>query len=159
AFAPSPPLRLARPCEISIIVPTINEAGNLPRLVRRIRQAMSGVPYEVIVVDDDSDDGTPIVCQQLARRHPLRLVLRHGVGDGLGGAVLHGMALARGELLVVMDADLQHPPEAIPYLLSPLKNGEANFVLGSRYVAGGTTAAADWTLQRRLNSWAATLLA
>jgi dolichol-phosphate mannosyltransferase len=159
APATDPMLRLARPYNVSVIVPTINEAENLPKLLRRIRKALGGVSYEVIIVDDDSDDGTPIVCQQLARRHPLRLVLRHGAEDGLSGAVLHGMALARGEQLVVMDADLQHPPEAIPYLLSPLKNGEADFVLGSRYVAGGTTAAEHWTLPRRLNSWAATLLA
>jgi dolichol-phosphate mannosyltransferase len=152
-------LRLAKPLEVSVIVPTINEAENLPRLLRRIRKAMGGVAYEVIIVDDDSTDGTPIVCQQLAHRHPLRLVMRHGADDGLGGAVLHGMALARGGILVVMDADLQHPPEAIPYLLSPLKNGEADFVLGSRYVAGGTMAAEDWTLLRRLNSRAAALLA
>src|SRR2546423_663312 len=74
------------------------------------------------------------------------------------GADLHGMAVARGQLLVVMDADLQHPPEAIPYLLAPLKAQEADFVLGSRYAAGGTTSA-DWSLPRRINSWAATLLA
>jgi dolichol-phosphate mannosyltransferase len=152
-------LRLAKPLDVSVIVPTINEAENLPRLLRRIRKALGGVAYEVIIVDDDSTDDTPIVCQQLARRHPLRLVLRHGAEDGLGGAVLHGMALARGGTLVVMDADLQHPPEAIPYLLSPLKNGEADFVLGSRYVAGGTMAAEEWTLPRQLNSRAATLLA
>jgi dolichol-phosphate mannosyltransferase len=152
-------LRLAKPLDVSVIVPTINEAENLPRLLRRIRKAMGGIAYEVIIVDDDSSDGTPTVCQQLARQHPLRLVLRHGADDGLGGAVLHGMALARGCILVVMDADLQHPPEAIPYLLSPLRNGEADFVLGSRYVAGGTMAAEHWTLPRRLNSRAAKLLA
>jgi dolichol-phosphate mannosyltransferase len=72
--------------------------------------------------------------------------------------VLHGIAIARGQFLIVMDADLQHPPEAIPYLLSPLKQGDAEFVIGSRYVAGGTTAD-GWSPLRRLNSAVATLLA
>lgn len=153
-----PALRLALECDVSVIVPALNEAENLPQLARRIRKALAGRSYELIIVDDDSSDGTPAVCQELARRHPIRLIVRHRAADGLGGAVLHGMAVARGQWLVVMDADLQHPPEAIPYLLAPLKNDEADFVLGSRYIAGGTTAE-GWGSVRRLNSRVATLLA
>jgi dolichol-phosphate mannosyltransferase len=154
-----PSLRLAQDCDVSVIVPTLNEAENLPHLARRIRKALAGRSYELIIVDDDSTDGTATVCQELAaRHHPIRLIVRHASTDGLGGAVLHGMAVARGNALVVMDADLQHPPEAIPYLLGPLRSGDADFVLGSRYVAGGTTAE-GWGILRQLNSRAATLLA
>src|SRR5207237_10016028 len=138
---------------------TLTEAQTLPHPLRRSRKALRGRSYEVIVGGDDSRASTASVCEDLAQRHhPLRLIVRHRASGGLSGAVLHGMAVARGETLVVMDADLQHPPEAIPYLLAPLTSGEADFTLGSRYVAGGTTGQ-GWTVPRRLNSWAATLLA
>jgi dolichol-phosphate mannosyltransferase len=161
ADAPAPSrsdARLARQLDVSVIVPTLDEAENLPPLLARIERAMGARSWEAIIVDDDSTDGTPAICEQLALRYPLRLVIRHRTTDGLSGAVLHGMAIACGRALVVMDADLQHPPEAIPYLLAPLNAGDAEFTLGSRYVPGGTTAH-DWTLPRRLNSGLATLLA
>jgi dolichol-phosphate mannosyltransferase len=147
--------------DVSIIVPALNEAANLPELLRRINAAMSGARYEVMVIDDNSTDGTPAVCAELGQRYPLSLHVRASAHDGLSGAVLHGMSLARGRLLVVMDADLQHPPECIPDLLGPLTMGPEplpGFVLGSRYVSGGTTAE-KWGLARRFNSRVATLLA
>jgi dolichol-phosphate mannosyltransferase len=153
-----PHLRLSNDCEISVIVPALNEAKNLPALMAQIRRALLGRPYEVIIVDDDSADETPAVCETLARKHPLRLVVRHRVSDGLSGAVLHGMSLARGDKLVVMDADLQHPPQKIPELLARLESGDADFVLGSRYIEGASTGE-KWGLFRRLNSSVATWLA
>ena len=78
--------------------------------------------------------------------------------NGLSGAVLHGMAAARGKFLCVMDADLQHPPEKLPELLRPLHTGEADFVLGSRYMPGGSTEG-EWGFFRKINSRIATLLA
>jgi dolichol-phosphate mannosyltransferase len=148
----------ARRPQVSVIVPTLNEAENLPALVTRIAAALAGWPYEILIVDDSSPDRTAEVCAELARAHPLRLIVRPATKEGLSGAVLQGMALARGEFLVVMDADLQHPPEQIPQLLAPLERGEADFVIGSRYTPGGTTQE-QWGALRRMNSWLATLLA
>jgi len=81
--------------------------------------------HEVLLVDDNSKDATPQVCEELSKTYPLRLLVRTIPKDGLGGAVLHGMHEARGEYLVVMDADLQHPPEKLPELLAPLEKSRA----------------------------------
>ncbi len=143
--------------QISIIVPTLNEAENLPLLVPRIAAALSGRAFEILVIDDSSQDRTPEVCAALSRRYPLRLIVRKPE-NGLSGAVLQGLREAAGEHLVVMDADLQHPPERIIDLLAPLETGESDFTLGSRYAAGGSTQS-TWSFFRRLNSKAATLLA
>lgn len=144
--------------EISIIVPALNEAGSLPLLLPRIAASMRGRDYEVVIVDDNSQDGTPDVCEKLSRTYPLRLLVRPWPRNGLSGAVLHGMSKAAGRYLVVMDADLQHPPERIPALLEPLENGAADFVIGSRYAPGGSTEE-GWGLFRRINSRVATWLA
>jgi dolichol-phosphate mannosyltransferase len=144
--------------DVSIIVPAINEAQNLPILLERIAAALAGQSYEVIVVDDDSRDGTPDVCQRLAATNPLTLLVRKEPKNGLSGAVLDGIALTRGKYLVVMDADLQHPAERLPALLEPLRTGEADFVLGSRYTQGGSTEV-DWSFFRKINSGVATFLA
>jgi dolichol-phosphate mannosyltransferase len=144
--------------EVSVIVPTINEAENLPLLVPRIAAALAGKSYEIIVVDDGSTDSTHAVCRDLAAKYPLILLIRQNVTDGLGGAVLHGMAHAQGTYLVVMDADLQHPVEKITELLQPLRTNQADFVLGSRYIEGGGTTE-GWTLYRKINSGVATWLA
>jgi len=143
---------------VSIIIPTLEEAANLPLLVPRIAVAMGDRAYEILVVDDDSRDGTDAACGELARSYPVSVHVRRRPADGLGGAVIAGFSLARGDVLVVMDADLQHPPEALPLLLAPLESGEADFVLGSRHAPGGTVAE-RWGLMRRLNSRVATLLA
>lgn len=144
--------------EISVVIPTLNEAANVPRLVERLAAALRGRSYEVLIVDDGSRDGTIGVCKGLQRDFPLRLLMRVEPSDGLSGAVLHGLSRAGGELLVVMDADLQHPPERVPDLLGPLTSGDADFVLGSRYVPGGSTDDA-WGVLRWANSKVATLLA
>lgn len=147
---------------VSIIVPTLNEAENLPLLVPRIAAAMGLRPYEIVVVDDSSRDDTRAVCARLSRGYPLRLHVRESPRDGLGGAVLAGFALARGDVLVVMDADLQHPPESLPALIAPLDSGDAaggcDFVVGSRHAPGGTVTE-RWGVLRRINSRVATWLA
>ncbi len=155
---PKANLRLARDREISVVVPALNEAGNIPKLISRIDKALVGRAYEVIIVDDNSRDNTADVCELLARKFPLRLVVRHHATDGLSGAVLHGMSISNGGKIVVMDADLQHPPEKIPELVAALESGTADFALGSRYVEGGTTEL-DWGAFRRVNSRVATWLA
>ena len=142
---------------VSVVVPAWNEAENLPLLVPRIDAALAGVAYEVVVVDDGSRDGTPAACAALAGRYPVTLIVRDAPEHGLSGAVLRGIAAARGRTIVVMDADLQHPPERLPALLSALDGG-ADFALGSRYVAGGSTDG-HWSAFRKVNSWVATVLA
>src|SRR5439155_16440134 len=101
---------------------------------------------------------TPAVCAKLSEVYPVRLLVRTEPTNGLSGAVLHGIAQAKGGTFVVMDADLQHPPAKLPELLAPLDRGEADFTLGSRYVPGGSTGE-RWGLFRQINSRVATGLA
>ena len=145
---------------LSILVPVYTEAENLPLLVPQIAAAMSGAGgwlWEVIVIDDDSRDGTKEVLEGLAERFPqLRYKIR--VGERcLSSAVLAGLAMARHDYVVVMDADLSHAPESIPELVRPLLEHSADFVVGSRFVAGGKTE--DWSRFRWINSFAAAVLA
>ena len=144
--------------DVSVVLPTLCEAENLPPLLGRIDRALAGRRYEGIVVDEASGDGTAEVCAQLAGRFPLVLHIRQSPTDGLSGAVLAGFRMARGRVLVAMDADLQHPPEELPNLITPILSGDADFVIGSRYVRGGRIGQ-RWSLFRRLNSWLATLMA
>lgn len=119
---------------------------------------MAGRSYEVVIVDDNSRDDTRAVCATLSRSYPLTLHVREHPKDGLSGAVLTGFGIARGQILIVMDADLQHPPETLPHLITPLERDEADFVLGSRYAPGGSVEE-RWGFFRRWNSKVATLLA
>jgi dolichol-phosphate mannosyltransferase len=148
----------ACPPSVSVVVPTLREAENLPLLIPRISEALRGQEHEILVVDDDSRDGTVEVCRALSDRYPVRLLVRDQPRNGLGGAVVEGMRFARGDVLVVLDADLQHPPEMIPELVACLANEGTDFVVGSRNVPGGSTAD-RWTVVRKLNSWVATELA
>jgi dolichol-phosphate mannosyltransferase len=142
---------------ISIIVPTYREAENLPHLIERIAvvRERNAQDIELLIVDDDSRDGT---VELMASRGEswLRLIVRTAE-RGLSSAVLEGLRQATGDVLVCMDADLSHPPEAIPLMLQRLQEG-ADLVVGSRYVLGGKTDS-DWGVLRRLNSRIATLLA
>ena len=145
--------------KVSVIVPTYCEADNLPLLVPRIHEAATsnGIDAEIIIVDDNSSDETPQVCRTLQESFPVRLIVRTGE-RGLSSAVIAGMRAAHGDVLLVMDADLSHPPEKIPELVSALNDPETDFVIGSRYVTGSSTAE-DWGLLRWVNSRAATWLA
>jgi dolichol-phosphate mannosyltransferase len=122
--------------------------------VPRLAQALVVHTWELIVVDDGSPDGTADLAESYADVHPVRVVRRPGKA-GLASAVLAGFAQARGDVLVVMDADLSHPPEAVPRLVSALVEG-ADLAVGSRYVKGGGTE--DWPLKRRVVSRAACLM-
>jgi dolichol-phosphate mannosyltransferase len=145
--------------DVSVVLPTYREAENLPIIVPRIAAALAGISLrcEILIVDDDSPDGTPVVCAALAERFPLRLLVRRGQ-RGLASAVLFGIKQAAGTVVVVMDADLSHPPEKIPELVRPVLAGDYNIAVGSRYVTGGGVDA-GWSWYRRLNSRFATLLA
>jgi dolichol-phosphate mannosyltransferase len=144
---------------VSVVVPTFKEAANIAPLFGRIRAALAGeeIDWELLFVDDDSQDGSEAIVAELARRDPVRMEVRRDPPRDLSLSVIHGMRMARYDRLVVMDADLSHPPERIGALLAAL-DGDATFAVGSRYVAGGEIDA-DWGLLRRLNSRAATLLA
>lgn len=142
---------------VTIVVPTYKEAENLPHLIARIAKVReaSGFDLDVIIMDDDSRDGS---AELIAARPEtwVQIVVRTS-DRGLSASVLDGLRRAKGDVLVCMDADLSHPPEAIPQMLRKLEEG-ADFVIGSRYVNGGSTSD-DWGFLRWLNSRVATLLA
>ncbi len=125
---------------ISIVVPTFNEAANIEALLDAVDKAMAeglaDQPYEIIVVDDDSADGTWRLAEARSAEDPRVRVIRRVGRRGLSSAVLTGMALARGRVLVVIDADLQHDERRIPDLVSAVAAG-ADVALGSREVDGG----------------------
>ncbi|MGH7232152.1 MAG: glycosyltransferase, partial [Nitrospiraceae bacterium] len=143
---------------LSIIVPTYHEAENLPELVGRISSVVSGVGIEteIVIVVDNSQDGTDRVCKEISQRHPVRLIIRRHA-RGLATAVLHGIKESKNDYIIVMDADLSHPPVKISVMVKSLQGG-ADFVVGSRYVQGGSTDA-RWGFLRWVNSKAATVLA
>ncbi|MEE8169695.1 MAG: polyprenol monophosphomannose synthase [Phycisphaerae bacterium] len=143
--------------ELSVIVPTYREAQNLPVLVPRVFDALreAQVSGEMVIVDDDSGDDTESVVAELAQRFDVRLIVRTDE-RGLSSAVLRGFEAARGAVMLVMDADLSHPPERVPAVAEPLRANRADFAIGSRYVAGGRTQ--DWGQDRKLNSLLATWL-
>ncbi|MBU0717777.1 MAG: polyprenol monophosphomannose synthase [Planctomycetes bacterium] len=143
----------------SIIVPTYREAPNLRPLTERLFAALRAakIEAELIIVDDDSQDGTDEVVKALSEDHPVRLIVRREE-RGLSGAVLEGFRQARFDRLLVMDADLQHPPEMVPALLDRLGQGDCDFVIGTRYRGGGGIVG-DWPFLRRLASRIATGLA
>ncbi|HRP62002.1 MAG TPA: glycosyltransferase family 2 protein [Phycisphaerales bacterium] len=141
---------------VSIVVPTFREAENIPHLIARIEPLrQQGLVVEVVIVDDNSPDNTEQVVASLNKPW-VRLVIRTR-DRGLSQSVLEGIRQARYDNIIVMDADLSHPPEAIPAMVEALEDG-ADMVFGSRYVPGGTTAE-DWGAFRWLNSKVATLLA
>ncbi len=142
---------------ISVIVPTYNERENLEPLTRRICAALEPRELELLVVDDDSPDGTALLAERLGLRLPLRCIVRRGQ-RGLATAVIAGLRAARGARCVVLDADLSHPPESIPALLAPLDDPQVQLVIGSRFVRGGKVDL-HWPLHRRLNSLAGRWLA
>ena len=156
---------------MSIVAPTLREAANIQALVERVDAAMrdAGVEWELLLIDDDSDDGSEEIVAGLARRLPVRIEVRRGVPPGLALAVIDGIRLARHDLVVVMDADLSHPPERIPDLIAALEEGAfddgtgdggagAVIAVGSRYAPGARLDRA-WGLYRVLNSRLATWLA
>jgi len=144
---------------VSIVVPTFQEADNLRVLIPRVFAALgqAGIEAELIVVDDNSQDGTEQVVAEAAARFPVRLITRTA-DRGLSSAVIRGFDEARFDVFVCMDADLSHPPESLAPVIAPVASGTAEFCLGSRYAQGGSTAN-DWGLLRWINSKVATLMA
>jgi dolichol-phosphate mannosyltransferase len=159
---PQGPLRISAerqaPIRLSLIVPTYDESRNLEELLRQLTAVLEPClagEYEILVVDDDSPDGTWAVAMRLAERWPAVRVMRRRSEKGLSTAVIRGWQAARGEVLAVIDADLQHPPEVLARLWESIKAG-ADLAVASRHVEGGGVS--DWSALRRALSRGAQLL-
>jgi len=150
---PSP----SRP-DLTVVIPTYNERDRLAELVDRVLGAArdAGAALEVVIVDDNSPDGTGALADSLATGRPMRVVHRAGK-LGLGTAVVAGFAVASAEVVGVMDADFSHPPALLTKMLAAFRTTGADVVVASRYVPGGSTP--DWPFKRRLLSRVACLLA
>jgi len=148
--APSSPTGAA----VSIVVPTRNEQGNIDLLASRLTTAMVDTPvWELVVVDDSTDDTPEIVQSLIEDGLPGQLVHRSPEQQlgGLGGAVITGLATAHGDVVVVMDGDLQHPPEYVPVLASIVSMGAADVAIASRYSVGGTSRGLHGGLRRAVS--------
>jgi len=139
---------------VSVVVPTYNERENIDELLSRIHTSLNEVDYEVVVVDDNSPDGTAERVIELSSKYPVKLVRRAGK-LGLSSAILDGVKVCSGDYVVVMDADLQHPPEVIKELLR--NASRCDIVIASRYVRGGCIV--GFPLIRRVISLGATYMA
>lgn len=146
----------------SVIIPTCNEAQNVGPLIHRAAQACRDVDVELIFMDDSTDDTPGTILQAAAQTPlPIRLVHRPTPVAGLSGAVVEGMALSSAEFCVVMDGDLQHPPELIPVLLTEIERSGRDVVMASRYCgeAGRPAGLANWYRRavslgaRRITQW------
>ncbi len=144
---------------VSLVLPTYNEAANLEKMLSRLTElfAQYQFPYEIIVVDDNSPDETWKIAQRLAdERFPNLKVVHRRTERGLATAVIRGWSVASGEILVVMDADGQHPVEVLGELLGQIEAG-ADIVVASRHTDGGGVS--DWSVVRRFLSRGAQFLA
>lgn len=146
------------PATLSIVVPTYNERDRLTDLVEAIFAAYSaeGLDGELIVVDDNSPDGTGALADELARRH--RITVLHRAGKlGLGTAVIEGFEAATAPVVGVIDADMSHPPGLLPRMFAVMQATGADLVVASRYIPGGGTR--NWEKSRLLMSRIACLMA
>ncbi len=145
--------------DLTLIIPTYKEAENIPILVERIFRIFRdhSLDGEVIIVDDNSPDGTWEVARRLKGEYDNLEVMCRVDKRGLSSAVLDGIELARGNIIGVMDADLSHLPEQIPDLVKPILLGESDFVIGSRYVKEGNIE--NWPFRRKVSSKLAILAA
>ncbi|MEJ1960910.1 MAG: glycosyltransferase family 2 protein [Gammaproteobacteria bacterium] len=139
---------------LSVIVPTFNERDNVQPMIDELTRVLRGIEWEAIFVDDDSPDGTASEVRRLACEHSsVRCVHRIG-RRGLSSACIEGMLASSAPYVAVMDGDLQHDPSILPQMLEQLEHGDAELVVGSRYVGGGGVG--DWNAARRAISAFAT---
>ncbi len=137
--------------KLSLILPTYNEAENILPLIEAIAAHAPVRPYEAIVVDDDSPDGTAELVRRHAATHPETRLLHRKGERGLTSALNAGLKASAGEIVGWMDCDLSHPPDLLPALMAELERG-ADAAIASRYVPGGRDArAGSYALQRRLS--------
>lgn len=126
---------------LAVVLPTLNERGNLRPLVERLEDALAGIEWEAIIVDDDSADGTSDEARAIALEHPrIRVIQRIG-RRGLASAAIEGMLATAAPYVAVMDADHQHEPALLPGMLSAVSSGECDIAVASRFVEGASTEA------------------
>jgi dolichol-phosphate mannosyltransferase len=155
--APAHARSVLRPADLTIVIPTFNERENVAKLVNQLDQALAGIAWEAIFVDDQSPDGTADAVRELGRRDPrVRGLLRFG-RRGLAGACIEGMLASNAPYLAVMDADLQHDANVLPRMFATLAAGSTDLAIGSRYVQGGSTGA--FQARRQLASQVSTIMA
>lgn len=123
--------------ELSVVIPTFKESGNIEPLLRRLDAALADIAWEAIFVDDDSPDGTGVLVKSIAASNPRVRCLRRVGRRGLAGACIEGMLSSAASYVAVMDADLQHDETLLRRMLERLRSGASDMVVGSRYVAGG----------------------
>jgi dolichol-phosphate mannosyltransferase len=144
----------------SIVVPTYNEAGGIKKLIVALADVFraNGLDGEIVVVDDNSPDGTGAIVDTIAATYPVRCLHRPGK-MGLSSGVIDGWKFARPESVAVgaMDADFSHDPNVLPKMIAALANGEYDLAIGSRYIAGGGIE--NWPLKRKITSRVAIALA
>jgi len=140
---------------ISIIIPTYNERNNICRVIRKLSKALKGYEHEIIVVDDNSPDGTAEKAREMAKKYPVR-VFQRKKRLGLATAIVYGFRKARGEILGVIDADMQHTPELARELVEAVRTNH-DLAIASRYVEGGKIV--DWPFYRKIISKAAIYIA
>ena len=128
---------------LSVVIPVYNEVDNIREIVKRVQATK--LPKEIIVVDDGSIDGTRAVLKELDGRSKVRVIL-HEKNQGKGAAVVTGFKAARGDILLIQDADLEYDPRDYPVLLKPLEEGVADVVYGSRFLGGPHRVTMFWHL-------------
>lgn len=127
--------------KLSVVVPVYNEVGNIKEILKRVKA--SKLASEIVVVDDGSQDGTRDVLRRLDGRNGIRVIL-HPKNQGKGAAVRTGIEAARGDVILIQDADLEYNPRDYPVLLQPLQDGIADVVYGSRFLGGPRRAVMFW---------------
>jgi dolichol-phosphate mannosyltransferase len=141
---------------LSLIIPTYNESQNIVDMVNKVETLLSCLSFEIIIVDDNSPDGTGKIAHALNHKHGnIRILTRRGK-LGLSSAVLHGFENASSDVMAVIDADMQHPPEVLLEMYEKLSEGY-DLVVASRYINGGRIE--NWNPRRKLISMGANMLA
>lgn len=143
--------------ELSVIVPTFKESGNVAPLIAKLDAALSGITWEAIFVDDDSPDGTSNIAKTIALNDPRVRCLRRVNRRGLSGACIEGFLSSSAPYVAVIDGDMQHDETLLPRMLEKLRKGEADLVMGTRYSGGGS--AEGLSKKRDLISRVATMAA
>lgn len=142
--------------EISIIIPTYNEVKNIPILIALLREHLHGLSWQAIIVDDDSPDGTYQIAKEISEKDKRISCIRRINERGLSSACIEGMTASKAKYLAVIDADLQHPVETLPKMLTEIKDMRADILVGTRYKYGQISS--DWPFHRRIISKVATNL-
>jgi dolichol-phosphate mannosyltransferase len=137
----SPPRRDGQTLELAVVLPTYKESANLRPVIEALDRVLNGIEWEVIIVDDDSPDGTAELARELAATHT-RVRVVHRVGRrGLASACIEGMLATPARYIAVMDADLQHDERVLPEMFDRIRGGEIDLVVASRNLAGGSMGA------------------